>query len=425
MANTRNILFSIIICIFLFGPIILLVAQEGLRFDFPNWISAEDATYLSGGIEEDHVAKYLNPKGFINEKLQSNLEIAINNHIPLKASVLLGNAAVQRGAIIASNTAFSFPAFPTYYGSDKLASPDFNALARMPDGNQMKISKGTKKTAKGLLKISKAYPDINFCIIVADESNTSEANPAFGLVSNHATTSDCVNILREELDGAPNICIVSHPYKDTKLYYQNYYTTDHHWNGYGSIVVYDEVKKAMGFKNARNNNAENIVFPELVTNGSFSREGLMFLNEKPIEPQFDLTGLKVENNDEPPLISKNSIADLLALGQKATFMFYSSWYGTYQLAAQSPIVNTNASEKNTAVVIQDSFNNSLHWLLAQNHSRMECFSDTKPSKKKHTLQERIEATGAKTIYLVGNVSAIMRLTDEQPNYFELDSHNGE
>lgn len=420
MANVRSILISAIFCLFLLGPALLFAGQEKLHLDLPSWLTAEDATYLSGGYEEAHVAKHFSIKGFTSEKLQTNLETAVNNHVPLKASVLLGNAALQRTAIAASNLTFSFPAYPTYYGSEKIFSPDFNALARIPESEKGEVLAGTRETATGLLSVAKANPKVEFCVIVADESNNSEANPAFNLVSSRVTTTECVNTLEETLSEASNVHIVSVSYEDSSKYYQNYYTTDHHWNGYGTIAVFNAVEESMGFQNSRDNEGTAIEFSGLAINGSCSREGLMFLDESAKEPAFDLTGLEVENKKKPPLISKDSVEKLLETGQKAEFMFYSSWYGTYQLAAVSPLVNTEAPADSPAIVIQDSFNNSLHWLLSQNHSRLECFSDTKPSKERHTLQERIDATEAETVYLVGNVSAIRRLTNEQPDYFDLD-----
>lgn len=417
MTKVRNIFLSSVFCLLLLGPALLFVGQEKLHLDLPPWLTAEDADYLSGGLETAEVLKHLNLKGFVSEKLQSNLETAINNHVPFKASVLLGNAALQRSAIFASNSLFSYPAIPTYFGSDKIYLPPYNALSRMPDNAKEDALRGTEKTAQGLMQVAAAYPEVDFCIVVADESNTSKANPAASLVSNSVTTDDCIAALENTLSGTSNVHVVATPYTDANQYYQNYYSTDHHWNGRGTIAVFRRIAQTMGFRELRNNDLGTITFPELRINGSCSREGLMFLNESVSEPQFDLSGLEILNEKKPPLVSADPVASLEACGPKAEFTFYSSWYGSYQLAAASPIVNRNCPDDSTAIVIQDSFNNSLHWLLAQNYAHLECFSDTKPSDERHTLAERIEATNAKTVYLVGNVSAIRRLTDEQPDYF--------
>lgn len=420
MTTIRNILFSSAFCLFLIGPALLFVGQEKLAVDLPSWFTAKEADYLAGGLEEARVERHLNLSGFVSEKLQSNLETAINNHVPLKSSVLLGNASLQRSAILASNKLFNHPAVPTFYGSDKIYLPAYNALARMPDDDVEATLKGTAATAAGIMNLAEAYPSIQFCIVVADESNTSEANPAVQLVSKNVTTSDCVETLEDRLENTPNVHVVSAPYTDTTQYYRHYYTTDHHWNGYGTLAVFGKIQTALNFTDSLDNDLSAIEFPHLRINGSCSREGLMFLNEVPREPQFDLSSIQINNAKIPPLASDRPLDTLSTYGEKAEFTFYSSWYGSYQLAAKSPLNNHAAPNKSTAIVIQDSFNNSLHWLLAQNHARLECFSDTKPTDESHTLQERIEATGADTVYLVGNVSAIRRLTDEQPDYFTLD-----
>lgn len=104
----RNVIFSIIVCIVIASPAALYFVQNVAGARLPDWVSSENAKYLSGGMGEAHVKASLNLRGFKSGKFQSALETEIGNHIPLKATVLLGNAALQRTLIVASNGLFNW-----------------------------------------------------------------------------------------------------------------------------------------------------------------------------------------------------------------------------------------------------------------------------------------------------------------------------
>ena len=64
----------------------------------PSWFTADDAAYLSGGVVEADPAAYASLEGFSSGEFQIAAEDAVGNCIPMKATALLANAALQRSA---------------------------------------------------------------------------------------------------------------------------------------------------------------------------------------------------------------------------------------------------------------------------------------------------------------------------------------
>lgn len=415
MKKVRNILIIVLFAIFLIGPISLFTVQEKLHAELPSWITAEDAKYLSGGIKEAKVAKNLSLKGFSSEKLQRAINIELENHIPLRASALLQNASLQRGFISSSNKLFGYDAYPTFFGSDRVYLPRVDALARMPEPSDDRTG-GVKFFAKGIDKVANNNPDKQFYLIVADQSDTSNANPASKLVSDRWSSKECVEALMENVPD--NVHVVSKLYDDTEEYYKDYYKTDHHWNGFGTLKVYDELQRVCPIANSRDNDSSLIDFPGRVNNGSYAREGLMLLNEPILEPKYDLSDFKVNGKRIPPIVKPDGTSLIQNDAMGSVFDFYATWYGSYKVTTELSITNEAAPENPKALMLIDSFSNSLHWLIGQDYRHIAYFLDMKYDQSgEETLQDRIDASDADAIYFAGNALAYSRIKDNFPNYF--------
>ncbi|THG36495.1 hypothetical protein [Adlercreutzia caecimuris] len=417
--KARNTVLSAIFCLFLVGPGALYMAQTYLHLDLPSNFTAEDSKYLAGGFEEVNLSKHFSLKGFSSEKFQSNLNTTVENNIPYRASVLLQNAALQRFAIATSNALFQFEAYPTFFGSEQIYLPSSDALAKMPErAREAKIA-STKDFATGLATVAQANSDKQFFVVVADQSDTSLANPAAKLVSQHYTTTDSVEALAFA-EKAPNVHLVSIRYDQSTDYYRHFYRSDHHWNGYGTLQAYEALMDAAGLASNRQNNIATIEFPDIRANGSYARKGLMLLNESVHEPQFDLTGIQATGKKIPPIIKPEGPTLIHNDAMGSVFDFYSNWYGSSDVTANLTVTNSEPLTDTKALIAMDSFNDSLHWLIAQNHRAIQCVLDLKnDSEGPETLQERIDGANADTIYFVGNPLAYARVTSTHPQYFEL------
>lgn len=180
------------------------------------------------------------------------------------------------------------------------------------------------------------------------------------------------------------------------------------------------LQNAAGLASNRQNNIATIEFPDIRANGSYARKGLMLLNESVHEPQFDLTGIQATGKKIPPIIKPEGPTLIHNDAMGSVFDFYSNWYGSSDVTANLTVTNSEPLTDTKALIAMDSFNDSLHWLIAQNHRAIQCVLDLKnDSEGPETLQERIDGANADTIYFVGNPLAYARVTSTHPQYFEL------
>ncbi|MEY8460630.1 hypothetical protein AALA69_05805 [Eggerthellaceae bacterium 24-137] len=416
--KARNLALTIIACALMLAPGTLWMLSRA-HVELPSWLTAENASYLSGGIEESHLSKTISLSGFMSEKLQKALDTELDNNIPCRAEVLLGNASLQRSAISLSNALFQFEAYPTFYGSGTIYIPETDSLATMPTTNS-KLRDDSIETVASIASIANEYPAKNFYLIVADMSDTSLANPASHLVTGAIHTDDFLTAMNEVTENLPNVHVVSIPYDNPKDYYRNYYRSDHHWNGFGTLELYDSVaSKARLPYHPDITSIPSVDFGGFLTNGSYARDGLTLINEPACEPQFDLSNLKVQNEEIPAIAMADSVIDMEDRGLMAEFNFYTQWYGSSLLTHQSPLINTAAPSGKRAVVIMDSFADSLHWLLAKNYSYLRCYRDIRVgSKGEESLVDRIAEAEADDIYFIGSAIAYAHIPKGFPNYFE-------
>ncbi len=415
--KVRNTILILIFCLLMLSPATLWVLDRA-QVALPGWLTSEDATYLSGGIEESHLEDTLSLSGFASEEFQAALETELDNNTPLRADILLANATLQRDAIASSNMLFQFDAYPTFYGSGTVYIPAANALATMPTTNERLFKKITQ-TVDGIASIAALYPNKNFYLVVADMSDTSQANPASKLVTGALSTNDFIDVMEASLVDTPNVHIVSIPYTEASDYYQNYYRSDHHWNGFGTLKLYDKLLDVANLPYQPDESSLGTLdFGVFPTNGSYARDGLMLINEPASEPQFDMAGLSVQNEELAPVDMADGVSVMKSRGLMAEFNFYTQWYGSSLLTDQSPIVNEMSPTSRNAVVIMDSYADSLHWLLAKNYSYLRCYRDIRAGQKGDaSLIERIEDTEADDIYFVGSALAYARIPKCFPHYF--------
>lgn len=170
------------------SPCLLLIAQKAIDNGLPSWLTVEDAVMLSGGGEESSLREQLTLHGFKEKRLQKAVETEIGNHIPMKAFALLGNASIQRYAIEQSNLLFSWDAYPAFFGSSRLCDPEADAIVRMPVNEDDILLADASDFAAQLSAFAERHSELDFCVIIADQSDFSATNPAMDLMSSAVTT---------------------------------------------------------------------------------------------------------------------------------------------------------------------------------------------------------------------------------------------
>lgn len=406
--NVRSGFFSILIGVVLLSPTVLYGLVNICKVDVPSALTAQDASWLTGGIARAQVRENLSLDAFEEGRFQSSIEKAVGNYVPAKASVLLGNAAVQRMFISASNAIFEWECYPTYYGSTKLYLPSHFALAEMPMLDETKVissgdlENGLMEFGASLAKVASRHPDKNFWVVLADRTSTSRANPAFDLVSNRLSTEDCGEIMQKQIEGCGNVSVTVRAYDNVTDYYRCFYPSDHHWNGFGALDAAERIGR-LGVSGIAEEPSPSVSFGELFFNGTLSRRGLLCLNRTPIiEPAFNVENLVVGEESASYfkyMFDKNGREELERQGLRAEYNFYGEWYGGDRDVL---ISNTSETAKGKALLICDSYGDAFRWAIAGQYGELGC--EMKLKQASYTaadLESWIAGNDSKDIYLVG------------------------
>lgn len=404
----RNVIFSLILCAIMFSPAVLFGLSSSNVITVPSWLSAEDSKWLAGGYEVSHIENHFNLDAFKSGELQSALEIEVGNNIPMKSAALLLSASLQRKVIEVSNVPFGWECYPTFYGSKKLYIPEANALCRMPAKGIGSFSNSTSSFGGKLALFAKDHPDVAFNVVLADISEHSSLNPAYDLSSNVFSSMQSRDILQDTCSGVDNVKVSFLQLDSLSEYYRNYYTTDHHWNGFGAARAY----AALTGREAKFDSVVNDL-SSIKMNGSSSREGLMFLNEPAREPRFNFSQIEVREDALPYVLQQDGARKIAENKKVAEFDFYHGWYG------QSVPFEANGPGEGRALIICDSFGPGIQWLVANDHETTTVRFDMHVSiSGDQKLCNILQETQCDEVYFVGHAGGFAHLLDRFPYYFD-------
>lgn len=262
------------------------------------------------------------------------------------------------------------------------------------------------------------YPDKTFCVILADHPETSAINPSHELRSGTITTKDCLNVIESSTRDSSNINVSAYLYNDINEYYDDFYTTDHHWNGYGATKSFNNIAEMLGEEPIENSKYPVGYFDNLVFNGTYSRFGLMLLNESINEPKFQLSNIETPNIDkndctEGFLYSEDGQKFLNMDELSTAFNFYSLWY-----YGMNNLKTTNNEKTEKALLVGDSFSYPFRWLVGENYKEMYSALDlTSGLGEGSQLDQRIAESNPDVIYFVAWGADYANLLDKAPDYF--------
>lgn len=411
MQTMRNKIFSIICILFLAGPI-LYIALCGLYPQMHDLPANAEAEYLTG---EKAIRRFEPPvsmQSFATKKTQQYMEDYIGGNIPAKSMAILNAAALQRDAISLSNIAFGYDCYPSFYDSEILYIPSHDAFMHMPMTRNETLKSDLVAFCDGLEGWMQNHSDTHVCICLADISEYSALNPALLYGQTGFCTNDAYEYLANRFASSEQIHLAYLQNDSLDDYFANYYTTDHHWNGYGASGTYNALAADPheGFEAPPAINMDG-----LEVNGSLARSGLDLLDESVYEPFLDTSGMLVDYEDGSiPLLWQKGIS-LSDESLPVEFNFYHEWYGP---SANCVIRNSGKDLSGPVVVVGDSYSSAFQWLVARNHSSTATYLDMHGAYEgEETLDDRLQETGADTVYFVGCLSAFGYLRQCYPNYF--------
>lgn len=406
----RNRVFCVVCLLFLFGPLLYGV----LGFLQPQVRSASlnvEVEYLTGEKVDARFAPPLSISDMASGKTQRYIEQYVGGCIPAKAMAMLASSSLQRGAITLSNAPMGFECYPTFYGSDVLYLPEHRALMRTPDAGNGVMKERIAEFCDGLESWVLQHPDVQVNLVLADISERSSLNPAAELVAADFFTSDVFELFKTRFESLDAVRLGYVPYASLDEYFSDYYSTDHHWNGFGAIRTLDSLEA----QRYGRSDASASIDSRVRGNGSLSRSGLDLLNESLVEPLLATEDLTIRTDGYSVLLLASPEERWQANPLSIEFNFYHEWYGA---SANCVISNDRDANASNALVIGDSYSSAFQWLVARDNVSVSTYLDMHGAYKgSETLDDRLAAAGAKTVYFVGCMDAFSNLLQCYPNYF--------
>lgn len=422
-AKVRDAVVAMMFAIILLGPLLMMGATKILHMPMPEWLSPQGAVWLLGGHSNTSIRASLNYEGILSGRLQSTLEDKVEDYIPCKKTALLLPAALQAKVIEASSAIGRWSVYPTFYGSSYLFSSGDSALARMPLQPSPAFLEKLEDFARHLAEFVQRYPETDFCVVLADQSDIAAANPAFTLVPGAIPDACYADMLAAWTDKAPNLSIVTVPYEEAVSYYHDYYRSDHHWNGYGALRAYLAVAERYGLPvdEAREEYETDLPGLEgIVENGSNTRYGLFMVNEPAQEPCLDLSDLVLEQGEAAPVLDRD-VAALLAKGASVEHNFYEAWYG---YRGSQSFTSSSGGTAN-ALLLCDSFGTAFKYPFARGFARTDvAYALHLDTKSVPTLAESLETAQPDMVVFVARLDNYANLLIRFPDYFATSGEEG-
>ena len=353
MKPVRNIVFSVCVAVLLFSSI----ANAGMDF-FQG--ETKKQSFLEGRYYQ--TAPVITADRFMDGSIQDETEQYFADLIPKRDSVLLGNAALQRWGISTANIPFGFAAYPTFFGSDYLACPEYEAIVEYPTTQDVAtpelVGRATAAVTTGVTN----HDDVNWLFALVDRSRNTLSNPAHDLV---ASPADYPYYKELFLDKLPESCpYVDLSIDDPETYFAQYFHTDHHCQISNALIAYNKIMDA--FKRTPIETPEiREVYPGPFY-GSEARSGLIIDYADSVydivKPETDFT--VQANGKQVKLTWLNEGFGDTPYKKKSRF---SNAYGDYFHADRGHIHIENAKGTGSLLVIGDSFTNNMDYLFAYSY----------------------------------------------------------
>lgn len=236
MNKVRSIAFAFATSAFLAGVIAYLaLGAVGV-------LNVAEKSVLEGRAYEE--VPDVTPMAVLKSDFQDALEAYLGDHVPNRDTVLLTNAKLDLTLISCANAPFGFAGYSTFYGSDHVYLPQYEAVVEKPSTQSEKSDEKLKKATKTYRSFIERHESINWAFCMPDRSNTTLASPLHDLVSKPA---DYGYYRKGITDNLQDLCtVVDASYDDAESFFASYFHTDHHWQIEGALRAYGGIMEALG-----------------------------------------------------------------------------------------------------------------------------------------------------------------------------------
>lgn len=400
----RAVLFAGALCLILAGPACIFVAEK-VDISLPGWLTSEDATYLSGGVQKTDLSDVEGFRAFL-KRVHSAAEREIGNYVPMKATALLTNAAWQRGAIELSNLPWNWSCYPTSFGADHLYIPSQQAVCKWPRTVNPETDEGFGDFVAKLGEIAQEREDVRFVSYFVARSEAAAPNPAREYLSETFTAADSAAFMARSLEGA-SVDVLHSELGDLEDYYEQFFRSDHHWRALGAVNAYNQIAAACG-KEPLPTEIASVDGP--LYSGAYARNSLCLVTDEPSELAYDFSDAQLDKGETTEDGNAHALYQN-ADEQNKHWRFYDLFYNSFTRA--------EGMGEGRVLLVCDSFGFALLRPLAVGFEEVMCVNSLQAAAKTdQSLGQLLEESRADTVLFVGDPGNFSTFCERNPQFFQ-------
>lgn len=358
MSKIRNcfliVCMAFVVCLTVGANVIYKIGIE-----FPSWLAIGTEHSFLEGRDYDSFPE-LSLESILSGDFQDGLEDYVADKVPMRDEVILTNAALQRLSISTMAYVLDYDTYPTFFDSGMNYSTSQQIITRGPWSSSAHDIEAVEDNVLKMGMLADSHPQQRFFLLIGDSAETSPSNIAYSLVRDKMGPESFQNL--ENLSDE-NFTVKTMFMSTIEEYKEQYYSTDHHWNGRGAYAAYLALCNLWGLEPVEIEC--EAVYSDPQYHGSAARYGL---DVTPGDSLIDLVPNLSEytttiNGEQVTRGHREEFEEGTVPPEQAMYNAYSYYYGS----DVAEIIYHNPSGDGTLVLLGDSFKNSIDQYLIANY----------------------------------------------------------
>ncbi|MCI5448603.1 MAG: DHHW family protein [Coriobacteriaceae bacterium] len=308
---------------------------------------------------------------FLSGDFQDNLESYTADALPLRETLLLGKASLQRLSISEMAALLGYDAYHTFFGSGYLHETEGNRLLAAPARQSKKVLNGLVASVDSINDFVASNPGYTYYFAMPYRSDVLGIGPLAGLVSEPLDAEFLQSRIFSRL--SPDITQIDLMPSSYEEFKEDYFKTDHHWNIKGAYKAYCIINEAMGNASSTLPCGELLMFPTAQFYGSEARSGLdtsvgpdMIEDYEFALPHYE-TWIYGELMPNDFAASTQAYIDGFQPDNPFVNLYADYWHADY---GQIVFVNQDNKASKNLLIVADSFSNPMERMFLSSYSRV-------------------------------------------------------
>lgn len=363
--------------------IVLLVCASGLLcctmgFKVLNKLNIPVPSALQTNVERSYLEgrpymRLPSPSvdSFLSGDFQDDLESYTADALPLRETLLLGKASLQRLSISEMAALLGYDAYHTFFGSGYLHETEGNRLLAAPARQSKKVLNGLVASVDSINDFVASNPGYTYYFAMPYRSDVLGIGPLAGLVSEPLDAEFLQSRIFSRL--SPDITQIDLMPSSYEEFKEDYFKTDHHWNIKGAYKAYCIINEAMGNASSTLPCGELLMFPTAQFYGSEARSGLdtsvgpdMIEDYEFALPHYE-TWIYGELMPNDFAASTQAYIDGFQPDNPFVNLYADYWHADY---GQIVFVNQDNKASKNLLIVADSFSNPMERMFLSSYSRV-------------------------------------------------------